>query len=89
MPKKYFIRQGFSFRLDNGGIVSGGEAIELEDDVAKLHLHKLDVSDPKEPTPAKKPKKAADAASKGGGEAAGADGASAESGADHGSDEQP
>lgn len=52
MPKKYTIRDGFSFIDDNSEVKAGGEIIELDDDVAAQHLHKLDVV--VEEAPAKK-----------------------------------
>jgi hypothetical protein len=45
MPKKYTIRDGFTFRGDDGKVASGGDTIDLEDDVAQLHLHKLEPVD--------------------------------------------
>jgi hypothetical protein len=43
--KQYKIRDGFSFREDNGEVKSGGEVIGLPDDVAANHLHKLELVD--------------------------------------------
>jgi hypothetical protein len=43
MSKKYRIRDGFTFRGDNGAVIGGGDVIELEDDVAALHAHKLEL----------------------------------------------
>jgi hypothetical protein len=40
--KNYMIRHGFSFRKDNNEVVGGGQTIELPDDVAANHLHKLE-----------------------------------------------
>jgi hypothetical protein len=45
MPKKYMIRDGFTFRGDDGKVAAGGDTIDLEDDVAQLHLHKLEPVD--------------------------------------------
>ncbi|MET3134618.1 hypothetical protein AAKU55_004918 [Oxalobacteraceae bacterium GrIS 1.11] len=42
MPKQYKIRDGFSFVCDSGEVKTGGQIITLDDDVAALHLHKLD-----------------------------------------------
>ncbi len=42
MAKKYIIRSGSSFRLDDVTVLHGGEVIELEDDVAALHADKID-----------------------------------------------
>lgn len=54
MAKQYKIRAGFSFIDNKAGVLAGGEIVTLEDDVAALHLHKLeDVPEP--PAPAKKP----------------------------------
>jgi len=55
MGKLYTIRQGFSFRDDNGGVKVGGEQIDLEDDVASEHAHKLE----EVVKPARKPAKPA------------------------------
>lgn len=55
MPKKYRIRDGFSFvDLDNK-VLQGGATIELEGDVAALHAHKLEAvqDEPKKAKPAK------------------------------------
>lgn len=54
MSKKYLIRAGFTFVDYQGNVKGGGEIVELEDDIAALHLHKLD-----EPPVAKKPAKVA------------------------------
>jgi hypothetical protein len=59
MPKKYKIRDGFTFRGDDGTTAGGGDVIELDDDVAELHAHKLELvedpakrrSQPKQPDP--------------------------------------
>ncbi len=40
--KKYTIREGFSFVLPNGDVLVGGETVDLPDDVAEQHLHKLE-----------------------------------------------
>jgi hypothetical protein len=42
MSKKYMIRNGFTFVDHQGTAKVGGEVIELDDDVAALHLHKLE-----------------------------------------------
>lgn len=56
MPKKYTIRAGFTFRGDDGEVAGGGDIVELEDDVAQLHAHKLELVEDaskrrKQPTP--------------------------------------
>jgi hypothetical protein len=43
MNKQYKIRHGFSFVDHLGAVLTGGETVELADDVAQLHLHKLEV----------------------------------------------
>ena len=43
MPKKYTIREGFSFVDDSNEVKHGGEIVELEDDVAANHAHKLEL----------------------------------------------
>lgn len=40
--KTYRIREGFSFIGDKGQVIPAGELIELSDDVAVLHLHRLE-----------------------------------------------
>lgn len=40
--KTYKIRDGFSFRRDDGTIIGGGETIDLAEDVAAQNLHKLE-----------------------------------------------
>jgi hypothetical protein len=42
MTKQYQIRHGFSFVDDKNAVHTGGAVIELADDVAQLHLHKLE-----------------------------------------------
>jgi hypothetical protein len=41
MARAYIIRSGCSFRCDNGSLATGGDTIELEDDVASAHAEKL------------------------------------------------
>lgn len=41
--KTYIIREGFTFVGDDGKQKFGGDTIELEDDVAAVHLHKLEL----------------------------------------------
>ena len=41
MTKKYLIRDGFSFVEPDATVKTGGDTIELPDDVAAEHLHKL------------------------------------------------
>lgn len=43
MAKIYKIRDGFSFVMGDGTVKAGGETIELEDDVAQNHSHKLEL----------------------------------------------
>ena len=43
MARKYMIRDGFSFIGDNNEVKSGGEIVELDDDVAANHAHKLEL----------------------------------------------
>lgn len=43
MPKKYTIREGFTFVCSNNEVKTGGEILELEDDVAANHAHKLEL----------------------------------------------
>jgi hypothetical protein len=63
MPKKYTIREGFTFRGDDGKVAGGGDTIELADDVAKQHLHKLEpVEEPTKRKAAPKPAAAAESA---------------------------
>jgi hypothetical protein len=76
MPKKYIIRAGFTFRGDDGQLAAGGDTIELEDDVAKLHAHKLE---PAEEAP-KRRKQQASSAPAGAGNAPSADPAGADQG---------
>ena len=64
MGKKYQIRAGFSFSTGNGTVLEGGETIELEDDVAKLHMHKLEVLEPAKPPPKQEKKPVAPKAQK-------------------------
>jgi hypothetical protein len=40
--KTYTIRDGFSFRMDDNSVKTGGDTIDLDDDVAAMHLHKLE-----------------------------------------------
>jgi hypothetical protein len=42
MLKTYRIRTGCSFRLDDTTVRTGGEIIELEDDVAASHADKIE-----------------------------------------------
>ena len=56
MSKKYMIRHGFTFVDYQGAVKEGGEIIELDDDVAALHLHKLeDAPAPKKAAKVPKP----------------------------------
>ena len=52
----FLIREGFSFVLPNNEVLTGGDKIELPDDIAALHAHKLEEVTKK----AKAPKKAPD-----------------------------
>ncbi|MFZ6734738.1 hypothetical protein ACO0LG_22635 [Undibacterium sp. Ji42W] len=54
--KKFVIRDGFSFVLPNNEVLTGGDTIDLPDDIAALHAHKLEEVVKK----AKAPKKAPD-----------------------------
>ena len=49
MAKDYLIRDGFSFVESDGTVITGGDTIELPDDVAAEHLHKLVLIDPVAP----------------------------------------
>jgi hypothetical protein len=42
MARKYLIRAGCAFTLGGGLVATGGEEIELEDDVAATHADKLE-----------------------------------------------
>jgi hypothetical protein len=42
MARSYTIRSGCSFRRDDGSLATGGESIELEDDVAAAHAEKVE-----------------------------------------------
>lgn len=42
MAAKYRIRAGFSFVVGNDKVLTGGDVVELEDDVASQHAHKLE-----------------------------------------------
>jgi len=53
MPKQYKVRDGFSF-VDGNNIITGGETITLERDVAEMQMHKLEeVESPPAPKQAK------------------------------------
>ncbi|MEY2891164.1 MAG: hypothetical protein RJA98_1072 [Pseudomonadota bacterium] len=43
MGKLYTIRAGASFRGDGNKLLTGGDQIELEDDVATAHADKVDL----------------------------------------------
>jgi hypothetical protein len=43
MLRTYTIRTGCSFRLHDGTLRTGGEEIDLEDDVAQIHADKIDL----------------------------------------------
>jgi hypothetical protein len=45
MANKYKIRGGFSFVMDDRTVKSGGDIVDLEDDVARGHAHKLEPVD--------------------------------------------
>lgn len=55
----YKIRDGFTVRLDEKTVLDGGDVIELDDDTAAMHAHKLE---PVESDAPKKTKAAAKAA---------------------------
>lgn len=40
--KKFTVRDGFSFLLPDGTVASGGDAIELPDDIAATPDHRLE-----------------------------------------------
>lgn len=42
MAHPYRIRTGAAFRQADGSLLSGGDVIELDDDVAQAHADKLD-----------------------------------------------
>lgn len=42
MPRLYTIRTGCAFRQADGSKLTGGQQIELEDDVARDHAEKLE-----------------------------------------------
>jgi hypothetical protein len=44
--KKYKIRDGFTFIDENNAVRGGGSEIDLPDDIAQLHLHKLELAAP-------------------------------------------
>lgn len=48
--KTYTIRTGASFRVSDTRLLTGGETVELEDDVAAAHADKLEPL-PAEPSP--------------------------------------
>lgn len=49
----YTIRPGHSFREADGSVKSGGQTIELGEDIAELHADKVDLVDPLDaPAPA-------------------------------------
>ena len=54
MAKLYKIRAGFSFVVEYGVVATGGDTIELEDDVYQMHAHKLELVTPDVPVPAVK-----------------------------------
>jgi hypothetical protein len=43
MPAKYRIREGFSFAMGDGTVKTGGSEIELDEDTATNHIHKLEL----------------------------------------------
>ena len=56
MAKPYTIRPGESFRQPDGAVLTGGDTIELDDDMAALHAGKVDLAGvpaevPAEPIP--------------------------------------
>lgn len=40
--KNYTIRDGFTFVMPDGQVLTGGEQVNLPDDIAQQHLHKLE-----------------------------------------------
>lgn len=56
MPKTYKIRDGFSFVMPDQSVKVGGDTIDLDDDIAANHAHKLElVEGKKKSIPVKKP----------------------------------
>lgn len=53
MRKKYTIREGFTFVNHDQTVSVGGDIIELDDDVAAQHAHKLEPVDVPKPKPKK------------------------------------
>lgn len=47
--KTYTIRAGFSFVMPDGEVKGGGDKVDLPDDVADQHLHKLEGEPEPEP----------------------------------------
>ena len=43
MARTYLIRGGASFLLGDGSVKTGGDTIELEDDVARIHADKIEL----------------------------------------------
>lgn len=70
MAGKYKIRAGFSF-VGALGVAVGGDIIELDDDVAALHAHKLEPVDVPKQKASKPPKSTADSKDPGAGGATG------------------
>jgi hypothetical protein len=60
MARAYTIRSGCSFRRDNGSLATGGDTIELEDDVATAHAEKIEpvADEPQAEAPADPPAEA-------------------------------
>lgn len=78
MSKKYLIRAGFTFVDHQNNVKGGGDIVELEDDIAALHLHKLEEPPaPKKTVKAPKPAPAEAAAGDDAAPAADAEGAAA------------
>ena len=51
MARTYIVRTGHSFRRDDGGLATGGDRIELEDDVAQQWRHAIDPAPESEAAP--------------------------------------
>lgn len=49
--RTYTIRTGCSFRLHDGTLRTGGQEIDLEDDVAQAHADKIDPQAMPDPAP--------------------------------------
>ncbi len=57
----YKIRDGFTVRLDELTLLTSDDVVELDDDTAALHAHKLEPADPAKAAEAEAAAKAAEA----------------------------